>query len=314
MPRRRPAFVPSRRMGLPILLSLFSIVALAACGDSDDGSSAARTAQFVGQTEDGSAVAFARLGAALIAYVCNDADVGEWFEGTSGPDLRELSAASGARIVLESTNAFSEGVFIDAGGNEHRFHTARAEGDEGLYLLFGGDAIDLTTRRLSEIFLEEVINNALVDLVRAHSEGLESPGFRAGWIVFGGDLVAGNITLPRSGLSPLGNQLPLRQDALAGTSLSVQRFAGVLGSRSPLDDVKKPAPADVPQSASPCGDNFDLSTAGCCSAIKFNSILVFVSNSLADSGLESETVDSLLNECAETIVDFCASAVGSCTT
>ncbi len=294
-----------------ILAATVLLGCVAGCGGSSGGGQNA-TGQFVGETDDGTAsVALVRIGGKVVGYVCNDDDVGEWFEVVDSPALDTLTSAGGATITLRSPGRFARGAFITTDGGEHAFRLRSAKGSEGLYLLFGDDVVDLSARPLADVTVEEIINNALVELIALHRGVSDRASFRAGWIIGPGGRIVGNITLPRSGLAPVGNLLPLNQTVLTGTTLSVRRLEGALTVDTPLERPAKTSAGNVPQSASACGDGFDLSQAGCCDAIRFNQLLVVVGNGLADAGLESETIDSLMNECAETIVDFCGSVNGN---
>jgi len=272
---------------LGLILVLASV--LAACGTSDPATNPeadAVTTEFVGQTEGGSAsVVFAKTDDKLIAYICNNTDTAEWFDAASGPDLKELSAKTGARIILSSANEFAEGMFIAADGTEHKFNTSTAVGDQGLYLLSGDEAVDPA----SAISLEEIINNAMVQLIKAQLGISETSKFRAGWIVSDNDFIVGNVTVERVGVAPLGNKLPFAKEVLTGTTLSVRR---------------RPANSGSVTSSNGC----DPSEAGftCQKAIERNAVLAAISNILTANDLESDFVDNGLNECAETLTDFCA--------
>jgi hypothetical protein len=290
------------------LIGLGILAGVAGCGGGSSSSGTSGVTQFVGETEDGTtSVALVRIDGRVNAYACNDADVGEWFEADDSQDLDELPSSGPARLTLDAPAVLTRGAFIDAAGHEHPFRTRLIRGDEGLYLLFGDDLIDLSATPSSDVTLEQILHTALVERLALHRGVSDGTSFRAGWIVGRDGRIVGNITLPRSGLAPVGNLLPLDQAVLTGTTLSVRRLEGRLTFGTPLEPLGKPSAPDVPQSATSCGDNFELSTAGCCNAIRFNQVLALISNGLTDLGLESEAIDTLLTECAETLTDFCVS-------
>jgi hypothetical protein len=150
--------------------------------------------QFVGRTQDGTkSVATAKVGDKLLAYVCDSDQVGDWFEGSTDFGLVQLTSRSGTQLSLHSATEFNSGTFTDADGVQHAFEASLAEGDEGLYLLFGKKPVDLSAKAPSDVSAEELLYAALVKIAATRGEGVGEASFRMGWIVGKDGVVDGNI-------------------------------------------------------------------------------------------------------------------------
>lgn len=277
---------------LTLSLTVFPTVCFVGCGNQEKNVQE-NNFQLIGQTDDGVAsVAFAQVNGRWTGYVCNNTNTGEWFDANATTTIKELSSDAGATIVLNTANDFSQGTFVSSDGANHGFKTTKAVGDQGLFRLSGQELVARPPAGERGISLEAIINNAVVQSIKVRVGISETSKFSAGWILGDNDSIVGNVTVKRTGVSPVGNQLPLSRQVVAGTSLSV------------LHPVDKGAPA-VPNSDNSC--NAEISSGGCDRAVARNAILVSISNA-TNSALnwDSEYVNDLLAECAEFLTTYCS--------
>jgi len=275
--------------------------------------------QFVGRTKDGTAsVAVAKVGDKLLAYVCDSEQVGDWFEGSTGVGLVELNSRAGTQLILDSATEFSSGSFTDTDGVEHAFEISPAEGDEGLYLLFGQEPLDLSTRAESEVSAEELLYAALVEIATTQGDGVGEASFRAGWIVGKDGEVVGNITICSrctttiQKISTTSNILDLGKFVLASTGLSIEQVKEKIRfGRSLALIIGETGSTATVFVFNPCGDSFDLSVGGCCSCASFSTIISKISSGLDKLGIFDTSLnaflDKLENGAAERLTDLCSS-------
>lgn len=286
--------------------SNMKLILVVLCGVLVSCGVAKPSGEFVGVSADGK-VSLAVLSSSdnVVAYVCNDADIGAWFHSDRGET--KLRSARGDLLTLTpNAKAFSAVLQTNAGASIE-FKTELAKEGEGLFMLASeGSAPSSSVAKHAP----DIIKDALQRLVIKADASSASEGFRAGWVVGPGEAFRGNLSSSNLNKAPSGVPVVM--------SAGVVRRATVPGGVV-MDGIKKKKTLDqagtstaVP-SSNPCGDIDFMNPSTCCTAIKFNQLLIAISNEFAEHDIESETLDSMLNECANNMTAFCPNnAAASC--
>ncbi len=298
-----------------IAMPLLALCVLLISGGCGPATGEVALQQFVGRTEDGTAsVAVAKVGDKLLAYVCDSDQVGDWFEGSIHVGLVQLTSRSGTQLTLDAATEFSSGTFTDTDGVQHSFEASLAEGDEGLYLLFGKEPVDILAQVPSDVSAEALLYAALVEIAATRGDGVGEASFRAGWIVGKDGQVDGNITIctrcttSLQAISTTSNILDLGKFVLASTGLSVTEARQKILLGRPIQLI-----IDEPGTVrlfNPCGSSFELSRSGCCSCAGFSNLVNKISSVMVEAGISgtglNDYMDGLSNSAAETLTDLCS--------
>lgn len=265
--------------------------------------------QYVGRTRDGRAsLALVRAEGQVLAYVCDDDAVSEWFEAAASDHLTQLAAKSGARLELDAAGDFGSGTFVDALGNETRFEAAPAQDGQGLFVLAGEGDAELDTDHPEQLSVEQLLHAAIAEKAREQLGLTAGFSFRAGWIVTSDTLTQGNVSVRSGTTQPLGNALPLDKEQLTlASELGLTRLMDALAAGGSLDELASTRGPSAPFTPFFLCHSVDFSAGYCERLIAVNRVLLAIDNAL---GGKNDALDALLNaelsECANELIDFCA--------
>ena len=293
-----------------VVLSLVASILVAACSSSDPDPAPAPAprpeGEFIGVSSDGStSLAILASNTQVVAYACNDAEIGSWFEAPIGEST--LKNARGESLVLTGTATGWNAVLNTGSGVTKSFTTVRPQPEEGLFMLVhDGSPIAPTDHRLGAAVLDTLQKTVIK--ADASSQG---EGFRVGWVVGPGAAFRGNLSSKNVARKPNGVPAPIDSAVVRRASVP----GGILLNGIKINQSVDEAGGSVAiPTSNPCGD-IDFSAASCCAAIKFNDFLIKLSNTATSLGVESDTLDSMLNECSNNLTTLCPNnAAAACGT
>lgn len=206
---------PSRSVFVAAVLVTAALVAgavPAAARESATGPATAKTGAttYVGTVKDVGSLAIVVDADGAFAYLCDSADVTNWFRGTNKSGALDLQAPSGASIAAGVTAKALDGLLVDVDGTATSFKLKPAKGDAGLYRT------------------EQVIDGV---------------GYAAGWVVLPNGKVDGQVSaanLAGAAVLPTPGIV-----ANAPTTVTTVAAPAILGSVAPKV-VAAAFPADPP--------------------------------------------------------------------
>lgn len=278
---------------------------LCACAGSDSESAppVRPEGEFIGVSADGRvSLAILATNEQVVAYACNDAEIGSWFEGKIAD--RSLKSARNETLTLSSSSTGWSAELRTVDGTTRTFSTVRPQSGEGLFMLASDGSPVATTGvdRTGQVVLDA--QQRAVIKADAASAG---QGFRIGWVVGPSGAFRGNLSSKNVNKPPTGVPVPISAPVVQRATVPGGIVLGGLKEKKTVDEAGS-LPA-VPTS-NPCAD-IDFSPTSCCNAIRFNSMLISLSNTFTELGVESDTLDQMLNECSNNLTTLCPNNAAS---